>query len=526
MDRARRLSGAKPSTSSATQGVETSFTAAGNPNENVSKESLNVMESNKTKISSSIEKTRQNDSSDSLQQQQQQQVNRSNPTTPMNGLQQSGESVSIIKKGSFSSLSFDNGNEYSTPNTSLTKKPSLLHLSQTKSPSINSPSYTRSPTLQQQQIKKKDREEYLLRRTLQKSQTKENAEKSEINPPVPTNTTIAAANSTAKSHHNVTDSRVSGFSELGSINHPASSIKSYTSATSSPQTTSDAVLIARKQLEAKLDKLRQDGRYLEAEQVYQSLINLKVQEQVAKSEIDKKNELTAKLANEENHLIEFEKFCETWDNKMREYEKSCEQALVSLQQKHEKRLVEFHQAEDEHRKISYKPSKKILELRQTEKALANQNAFREAHNVKLKADQLDIDDRNRHDLACRKETFLRECNLKDNLKNELDILIAKNELGRKSLLAEREIETSTLLQKYKNASHDIERTGFTRQSSIDRRIKLIHNIASPMSKPLSSSMQDEFSVIGSGIYSSPLERRRFNQSTDLDVSQRHNKEEF
>lgn len=99
-------------------------------------------------MSSSFDKTHQTESSYASQQQQ---VNKSNPTTPMNGSQQPGESISLIKKASFSSLPFDNGNEYSTPNTSNTKKPSLLHVSQTKSPSVNSPSYTRSPTSQLQQ---------------------------------------------------------------------------------------------------------------------------------------------------------------------------------------------------------------------------------------------------------------------------------------------------------------------------------------------------------------------------------------
>lgn len=157
-----------------------------------------------------------------------------------------------------------------------------------------------------------------------------------------------------------------------------------------------------------------EGKYVEAEMAMNRIKELKKQLK-AQQENDFEMAHLADLDElEQAHISEFNKFNEMWDEKMNEFQIHSASLLKALEDKHSEELVKNREELEKTLGANFKASTKLQSLLSTQKNLARQKEYQQAHLVQIKAQELEEQER---------EKFLQE--------RENKILAFENKLIKK-----------------------------------------------------------------------------------------------
>lgn len=143
-------------------------------------------------------------------------------------------------------------------------------------------------------------------------------------------------------------------------------------------------------------KCEEEGKYVEAEMAMNRIKELKKQ---LKDRED--NELELRHQNdlyelEETHISEFNSFNEEWDKRMNEFQMHAAQLMQSLVEKQEEELKKYREEIYDKLGDHFKKSPELLNLETMQKNLAKQKEYQQAHQIQVKAQELEIRERNKY----------------------------------------------------------------------------------------------------------------------------------
>lgn len=198
-----------------------------------------------------------------------------------------------------------------------------------------------------------------------------------------------------------------------------------------------------------------EGKYLEAETAARRLRELRAHEENRRREAMRSRQTAERLGIEEAHMLEFEQFNAIWEQRMQEYEKSAEEGLEKLKEKHLAEIMAFQ--EEWQNKLPRKPklSKELLNMRKIQDTLARQERYQEAQKIKFKADEREAWELARLQDQLSQTLAAKEQRIRQKQHAELTGLAKRIQRGREEYKGLRQCELERRLQRYKNVKDDL-----------------------------------------------------------------------
>lgn len=198
-----------------------------------------------------------------------------------------------------------------------------------------------------------------------------------------------------------------------------------------------------------------EGKYLEAETASRRLKELRQHEENRRREAMRSRQTAERLGIEEAHMLEFEQFNAIWEQRMQEYEKSAEEGLEKLKEKHLAEIMAFQ--EEWQNKLPRKPklSKELLNMRKIQDTLARQERYQEAQKIKFKADEREAWELARLQDQLSQTLAAKEQRIRQKQHSELTGLAKRIQRGREEYKGLRQCELERRLQRYKNVKDDL-----------------------------------------------------------------------
>jgi hypothetical protein len=209
-------------------------------------------------------------------------------------------------------------------------------------------------------------------------------------------------------------------------------------------------------LEEHRKNCERQGKYVEAEIAKNRLEELKLHEENRRREAMRSRQIAERLGVEEAHMLEFQQFNIVWDKKMQEYEEHAARLEEEMKGRHARELANFqkHMIES----ISNKPkfSKELLNLRRIQDTLARAKDYKEAHRIKMRADQLEAWELEKLRNSTQQGMYSKEAQFRRRQTNELLALQKRIQTGRDEQKKQRQRDLETLLQRYQNVKSELE----------------------------------------------------------------------
>jgi len=198
-----------------------------------------------------------------------------------------------------------------------------------------------------------------------------------------------------------------------------------------------------------------EGKYLEAETAARRLRELRQHEENRRREAMRSRQTAERLGIEEAHMLEFEQFNAIWEQRMQEYERSAEEGLEKLKEKHLAEIMAFQ--EEWQNKLPRKPklSKELLNMRKIQDTLAKQERYQEAQKIKFKADEREAWELARLQDQLSQTLAAKEQRIRQKQHQELTGLAKRIQRGREEYKKLRQVELERRLQRYKNVKDDL-----------------------------------------------------------------------
>lgn len=223
-------------------------------------------------------------------------------------------------------------------------------------------------------------------------------------------------------------------------------------------------------LHCTLDVLRlkylSSGKYIEAGETQKhldDLFNFEVTERHKEFSVAQ----SRKLANlEKAHKDQYEKFMKDWEKFQAKFEKSAENAIKSMGERHNASIQKYEQKlEIETRRKPRLFSKELKEWRKKERLLVEEENYSEAQKVKLISDALEKEEReninsHNHDVVKRKS-----CNLQEQQDAEMNALLKRIDTQRELCKSKKENDSKCLLQR----NHNIQSTWRSKFATEDQK---------------------------------------------------------
>ena len=154
-------------------------------------------------------------------------------------------------------------------------------------------------------------------------------------------------------------------------------------------------------------------------------------------------------------MLEFQTFNAMWDRTMKEYEERALELLEAMRQRHELDARELR-AKSMAAPSSVKQSPKLLDLRRSERALAKQGEYADAHRVKLEAAKLESEEWQRAMVDREQQLVKAEAAFLTRQENELQALRQRIQAGAEEQRVARQQDLERLLRRYQNIKTELE----------------------------------------------------------------------
>lgn len=203
-------------------------------------------------------------------------------------------------------------------------------------------------------------------------------------------------------------------------------------------------------------KCEEEGKYVEAEMAHNRIKELK--EQLKQRE---ENELQYRHQNdlyelEETHITEFNNFNEEWDKRMNEFQVHSAQLIQSLEEKHEKELKSHREELEQKMGDTYKKSPELLSMISMQKNLAKQKEYQQAHQIQIKAQELEMREHDRFLQDREKKIQGLENKLIKKQEVEMESLRKRIIAGENEQKKQRALELERMFQRYQNVKKELE----------------------------------------------------------------------
>ena len=221
-------------------------------------------------------------------------------------------------------------------------------------------------------------------------------------------------------------------------------------------------------LEEHRKNCERQGKYVEAEIAKNRLEELKLHEENRRREAMRSRQIAERLGVEEAHMLEFQQFNIVWDKKMQDYEERAAMLEEETKARHAQELANFqkHMIES----ISNKPkfSKELLNLRRVQETLAKAKDYKEAHRIKMRADQLEAWELEKLRNSTQQGMYSKEAQFRRRQTNELLALQKRIQAGRDEQKKLRQRDLECLLQRYQNVKSELETAQNLERIRMDR----------------------------------------------------------
>lgn len=193
------------------------------------------------------------------------------------------------------------------------------------------------------------------------------------------------------------------------------------------------------------------GRYMEAgeaQKLLDDLFNFEVTERHREFFMNQKR----KLANlEKAHQEQFENFTKDWEVFNTKFDKSADSAIAAMKERHCTSIHKYEQKlEMEARRKPRLFSKELKEWRKKEKLLVQEQDYSGAQRVKLIADAVEGEEKERLDAYDDNTVQRKLSNLRQQQENEMNALLKRIESQRESFRLKKDNDAKCLLQRNQN----------------------------------------------------------------------------
>jgi hypothetical protein len=143
-------------------------------------------------------------------------------------------------------------------------------------------------------------------------------------------------------------------------------------------------------------KCEDEGRYVEAEMAMNRIKELKKQlDEQNKEDLDSRHQNDL-IELEETHISDFNDFNAEWDKRMNEFQQHSAQLIEALDEKHEQQYQESRKELEETMPGTFKASPQLITLKTTQKNLAKQKEYQQAHQIQIKANKLEAQEQDKY----------------------------------------------------------------------------------------------------------------------------------
>lgn len=145
------------------------------------------------------------------------------------------------------------------------------------------------------------------------------------------------------------------------------------------------------------------------------------------------------------HIKQYQDFNQHWDFELQRAQEEDQTEIVDLENRHTKGLEENRQNLEENLPMNFKYSAELLNLRSIQKSLAKQKNYQDAHQVQLRANEMEEVEKVQHLEARHKKILAAEAKLMQKQQTEMNALRKKLEGRMNERLKLREVEHNKIL---------------------------------------------------------------------------------
>lgn len=159
---------------------------------------------------------------------------------------------------------------------------------------------------------------------------------------------------------------------------------------------------------------------------------------------------------EQTHITEFNRFNEEWDAKMNEFQIHSAGLLQALETKHVQEIKEYREELEKTMNDNFKASTELLGLWSTQKNLAKQQEYQQAHLIQTKAQELEMKERDRFMMEREKKIVALENKIIKKQEVEMESLRKRIIAGENEQKKQRALELERMFQRYQNVKKELE----------------------------------------------------------------------
>ena len=209
-----------------------------------------------------------------------------------------------------------------------------------------------------------------------------------------------------------------------------------------------------KQLMEEKDRLVQEGKYLEAEEIKEKINEMKKGNNSEKREALHESQVKERQILEGDYETERKELEEKWDKKIQEFVEDGKKQEKELVEQHNKKMEEYiTKLTSEYPRIKY--SSEYLNGRVQENKLAKQERYKEAAQRKIINDKMQQQENEKYETD-RSENINKNAEVL-GLKQEQDLNVLRSRLARiyDKLVCKKEKDLERLNNKFKNKKQEL-----------------------------------------------------------------------
>jgi len=164
---------------------------------------------------------------------------------------------------------------------------------------------------------------------------------------------------------------------------------------------------------------------------------------------------TEQLGVQEAHMMQAMEFNSAWSTNMTEFEKQAQVIEEQVKQRHGEEFAAFQQQLAEQAPRTYKFSRELLQLRKSIDTLAKQGKYDQAHELKIKARQLEQWERMKLENDLQMHKASKELQLRQQQEIQLEALRRRIQRGREEHKEHWLLGAARLMQSHRNMLSDL-----------------------------------------------------------------------
>jgi hypothetical protein len=263
--------------------------------------------------------------------------------------------------------------------------------------------------------------------------------------------------------------------------------------------------ILRKNFEEQCKRNEKEGNFLEADKIYQRILELKKQVQKRKREIIAQRQQAEVVEIEKAYEDEIQAHNSAWQEKMNQFRQSCKDAEDQVIKKQSNEFETTKKSLEDSIPIIPKHSPEILNLKRIQDTLVRNKEYKEAHFVQQQI--IELEEKSKLSWGLDRESKIQQSLnfLLKKQENEISSFKQKVLAGAEELKKMKVIEHENIIKKYQNlrkeivTTHNLEKNRFegkhttgcgTFKTDPNQSSRAIFNLKTPMTSRPGTAVGD------------------------------------